>query len=195
MDTKLCKNCGEEKPLTDFTRSRPKANWSGSNDFRATDNQCYHTYCKVCNAAKGRAFRAAHTATNGAGYRGTNKLKKVPAEDRKLMSLIRHRLVCAKIRIRKFNQIETNLDEDYLYDLMLSQDRRCSLTKLKFVIEKDHPLCPSLDKIEPDKGYVKGNVQWLFWAVNRAKGDLDTHNFLVMCKRIVEVSERATTIP
>jgi len=35
----------------------------------------------------------------------------------------------------------------------------------------------------------------LSWAANRAKGDLSSHDFVMMCKRMVEVSERATTIP
>ncbi len=180
--TKLCQSCGETKPIEDFTKSGSKGKWSTSSDT--------HSYCKSCNAERAREWR-----TKNKNYRGSGKLTKIPEADRPLMSLVRHRLSCAKQRIKKYNQIETNLDEDYLFNLIKSQNETCLLTGVPFVYEKNHPLCPSLDKIESDKGYVKGNVQWLSWAVNRAKGDLDTHDFVTMCKRVVELSERATTIP
>lgn len=112
-----------------------------------------------------------------------------------MVSLIRNRIQDAKQRIKRSKQTETDLDEGYLYQLMLDQNQKCSLVGLDFVYEKSHPLCPSLDKIDCSKGYVRGNVQWLSWAVNRAKGDIDTFDFVEMCKRVVEVSERATTIP
>ncbi len=110
------------------------------------------------------------------------------------MSLIRGRITEAKGRAKKFNQVKPDIDEDYMFEMINSQNRKCAATGCTFVIEKKHPLCPSLDKIEPDKGYTKGNVQWLSWAANRAKGDLSSHDFVVMCKRVVEVREGATTI-
>lgn len=30
---------------------------------------------------------------------------------------------------------------------------------------------PSLDKIDPAKGYIRGNVAWLSWRANRIKND------------------------
>ena len=153
------------------------------------------TYCKPCLAEVAREFRATYTAKHGKGYRGTNKIKKVDPHDRNLMSLIRSRLVEARGRAKKFNQIVPDVDEDFLLNLLENQNRKCALTGIKLVLNKKSPLSPSLDKIEPDKGYTKGNVQWLSWAVNRAKGDLDMNDFVTMCKRIVEVSERATAIP
>ena len=153
------------------------------------------SYCKSCMAKKAREFRAAYTFKNGKGYRGTNKIKKVDISDRNLMSLIRSRLNEARQRAVKFNKPIPNLDDDFLLDLLNKQNRKCALTGIKLVLQKDNPLSPSLDQIEPGKGYTKNNVQWLSWAANRAKGDLDTHDFVTMCKRIVEVSERATAIP
>lgn len=193
--TKCCRECGIEKPLEEFTKAKLNKNWKKSNNFKHPSHQQYHSYCKVCNAAKARAYRKAYAEKHGQGYRGSNKLKKTPPEDRKLMSLIRGRITEAKGRAKKFNQVTPDIDEDFLYDLINTQSRKCAATNCDFVIEKKHPLCPSLDKIEPELGYVKGNVQWLSWAANRAKGDLTSHDFVMMCKRVVEVSERATTIP
>lgn len=193
--TRSCKECGEEKPLSEFTKARLNENWKKSDNFKLPTHQAFHSYCKVCNAKKAREYRRAYAEQNGHGYRGTGKLKKVPPEDRKLMSLIRGRITEAKGRASKFNQVTPDLDEDYLYELINAQDRECAATGCAFVIEKKHPLCPSLDKIDPELGYVKGNVQWLSWAANRAKGDMRTLDFIEMCRRVVEVAERATTIP
>jgi hypothetical protein len=196
MANVLCRSCDQEKPIEEFTKSNLKHSWSASNNFKHSSIQQYHSYCKKCNAIKAKAFRAKYKADGGGSdYRGSGKLKKVPVEDRKLMSLIRGRITEAKGRTKKFNQVDLNIDEDYMYKMMNDQNRKCAVTGCEFVIEKQHPLCPSLDKIEPDKGYTKGNVQWLSWAANRAKGDLSSADFIEMCKRIVEVSERATTIP
>lgn len=191
MATRLCKMCENQICVTEMMKAPSKQNWKNTSRPR----QSYHSYCKPCRAEYARQFRAKYTSENGKGYRGSDKIKKVEPKDRKLMSLIRGRLVEANGRAKKFNKITPDIDEDFLLNLFEFQNRKCALTGIDFVIEKKHPLCPSLDKIEPDKGYTKDNVQWLSWAANRAKGDLTTHDFVTMCKRIVEVSERATTIP
>lgn len=41
---------------------------------------------------------------------------------------------------------------------------------------EDHCLSPSIDRIESDKGYEIGNLQWLTHAVNSAKGNRDINN-------------------
>ena len=39
---------------------------------------------------------------------------------------------------------------------------------------------------DPAKGYVEGNVQWLAWCVNRAKGDLELNDFFDMCEIVLQ---------
>lgn len=196
MVTKLCKDCGNTYPLVEFTKATPKIKWDASGNFNQPTTPQYHTYCKPCNARRAKEFRARHKETTGSSdYRGSGRIKKVPREDRMLMSLIRARAKDAKSRAAKYSQPAPDIDEDFLYALMNTQERKCAATGISFVIDKKHPLCPSLDKIEPEKGYVRGNVQWLSWAANRAKGDLSNMDFIEMCKRVVEVAERATTIP
>jgi hypothetical protein len=51
----------------------------------------------------------------------------------------------------------------------------CEATGLKFDLalkgKRLGALSPSLDKIDPNKGYVNGNVRIVCWLFNRAKGD------------------------
>jgi hypothetical protein len=102
------------------------------------------------------------------------------------MSAIRQRLVDARGRCKKLGKQPPQVNANYLYQLYLNQNRSCALTKAPLVIEKAHPLCLSLDQIDPAKGYVEGNVQWLAWCVNRAKGDLSMDHFYEMCEVILD---------
>lgn len=102
------------------------------------------------------------------------------------MSAISDRLMNAKLRAKKYNQITPDLDREYLYQLFKDQSGKCALSGAVLKLEKRAVTCLSLDKINPGLGYVKGNVQWLAWAVNRAKGDMESEIFLDMCKQVLE---------
>ena len=172
MQTKLCGQCHESKPLSEFTRAKSSANYK----MAVLE---YHTYCKACNAVRARQWRKEHPA-----YRGTGKLNQYPKEDRLLLSAIRQRLSDAKTRATKSGSGPVTVTEHELYLLFLEQDRKCALTGATLAVEKKHPLCLSLDKKDPNKGYTLENVQWLAWAVNRAKGDLHIDDFYSMCEAV-----------
>ncbi len=173
MQTKLCNQCGYEKPLEEFTRSKKSNNYKGSSSE-------YHTYCKSCNAERARNWRKEHP-----NYRGSGKLNRYPKEDLLLVSAIRQRLLDAIARCKKRNMHEPTVTVDDLYQLYLSQNRCCALTGEPLCVEKGHPLCLSLDQKDPNKGYSLDNVQWLAWAVNRAKGDLHIEDFYDMCELVL----------
>ncbi|GMG81932.1 hypothetical protein LNKW23_11450 [Paralimibaculum aggregatum] len=46
-----------------------------------------------------------------------------------------------------------------------------------------HP-APGPDRIDPEVGYVEGNVRWLLWAVNRAKCERPDDLFLRICQAV-----------
>jgi hypothetical protein len=168
--TKTCCKCGATKPLNEFPRPRnQKANFS-----RDTSR---YSPCKACNRAYQQEFRRRHK-----NYRGTGKLTCVPRKDRLLMSMVRQRLTNIRGRTRKYGLPQPDVDAMYLYKLFKAQQGLCALLGYEMVIERKHPLCPSLDQIEPGQGYLAGNVQWVTWVANRAKGDLSTEDFYRMCE-------------
>ena len=171
--TKTCKQCGLTKPVEEFTRS----NRSNSFKYRKATS---HTYCKECNASRAREWRKRHT-----NYKGSGRINAVPKEDRLLMSAIRQRITDAKTRCKKLKRAEPDLTDTFLYELFLSQNRACALTGAPLSLVTGDPLCLSLDQIEPEKGYVESNVQWLAWCVNRAKGDLSLDHFYEMCEVVL----------
>lgn len=171
--TKLCNSCGTVKPLEEFTKAGSKNRYKVSGDG-------LHSYCKVCNAERAREWRK-----NNPNYKGTGRVNSIPENDRLLMSAIRQRITDARSRCKKLNRNAPVLTDSYLYELFIKQDRSCALTGAKLLTEPNHPLCLSLDQIEPEKGYVEGNVQWLAWCVNRAKGDLSLDDFHDMCESVL----------
>lgn len=172
-ETKTCGCCGETKLVSDFTLSGGRAHYK----IKGTT----HSYCKACNAARAREWRKSNK-----NYKGSGRIKKVPVEDRMIMSLIRQRLVDARIRSKKFELPAVDLCEDYLFELYKKSNGTCALLGYQMVIEKGHPLCPSLDQINPAEGYRLGNVQWVCWVSNRAKGDMSSDDFYRMCELALE---------
>jgi len=67
----------------------------------------------------------------------------------------------------------------------------CTKTGLPFDLTphaelRRHPLAPSLDQIDPGKGYVRGNVQVVCNWYNLAKQDLSEAVMLAFCRAVVD---------
>ncbi len=96
-------------------------------------------------------------------------------------------LTAAKGRSNKTG-IPFDLTLDYLRLLAEQQEYKCALTG-KPMIPKGGWDTPSLDKIDPNLGYVKGNVQWVTKRANTFKSNLSVEQLLDMCKLCLERSE------
>lgn len=94
-------------------------------------------------------------------------------------------------------KMEFNLTLEYVNNLFLKQEKLCALSKLPigFAVEtrfnenvmmsrKIHTA--SLDRIDSNKGYIIGNVQWVHKDVNFMKQSYDQTYFIDICKRIAE---------
>ena len=178
MYSKICCLCKLPKPLTDFPEVKESSN---SYRKKGTNFGTHEPRCRPCKAAYAREWRKKHK-----NYRGTGKMDNIPKEDLLLVSAISERLTQAKERIKKYGGVATDIDRDYLYQLYKEQQGLCALSGAMMKVEKGAITCLSLDQIKPGLGYVKGNVQWVAWAVNRAKGDMESDVFLDMCLQIVE---------
>jgi len=97
----------------------------------------------------------------------------------------------------KQNAIKRNLcftvSEEFLWDLFLKQNRRCSLSGELLVFTKgSYPsgsrseTTASLDRIDSSKGYEEGNVTWVHKDLNRMKWELSREVFLEWCRKCVK---------
>lgn len=69
-----------------------------------------------------------------------------------------------------------DLDWDWLSEEYAAQGGRCALTGVEFVFDKPQkgyrrPFAPSIDRIDPRKGYVKSNCRIVCAALNIAIND------------------------
>jgi hypothetical protein len=83
--------------------------------------------------------------------------------------------------------LEFNLTPKYMYDLFTSQNNKCALSGLELSFgnkRKNIEQTASLDRIDSDKGYVVGNVQWVHKVINFMKGKQEQESFIKLCKLI-----------
>ena len=86
-------------------------------------------------------------------------------------------------------QIELTITKEYVWDLFIKQNRKCSLSgiDLRFPIKhKDKTYTASLDRIDSSKGYIEGNVQWVHKDINMMKRIYTQEHFIKMCKLVAK---------
>ena len=88
--------------------------------------------------------------------------------------------------------LEFNITVDYLKYLWNNQNGKCALSNLDMTYIFNSGRIPtnvSIDKINPSKGYIMGNIQLVCMACNQIKSDLSEKEMYNFCKSIVEVYE------
>lgn len=160
-----CRCCGKLKKEDEFpTQKKCGFRGDSSKVTRRLD-------CRVCVAEAAREYRRTH--------KSTPKVKLAAAVDKYLWSAIGCRLSDARARGNCY------ITQQELYDVFMKQDGKCALSGATLTTEKKTHNVLSLDQIVAGNGYRVGNVQWVTWAVNRAKGDMTLPDFLSMCKSII----------
>lgn len=81
-------------------------------------------------------------------------------------------------------KIEFNISPEYIQELFNKQNRKCIYTdiELNFVkFNKKSLQTASLDRINSNKGYIEGNVQWVHKSINMMKMLLSHDKFIELC--------------
>jgi hypothetical protein len=89
----------------------------------------------------------------------------------------------------KQRNIPFNISAKYAWKLFLEQDRKCALTgvPLKFSTRCwSRDATASLDRIDSsrNKGYIRGNVQWVHKNINMMKQEYSTGLFFDWCVKV-----------
>lgn len=110
------------------------------------------------------------------------------------------KIMFGEITVNNFNRIKRganirgidfDVTPEYLYQLYLSQNRKCALTgklinlgvkKGKYKISNP----ASLDRIDSSKGYIENNLQWVSIEINFMKQILNNEEFIKMCQSVVD---------
>jgi len=107
------------------------------------------------------------------------------------IKFLRENLERADSRINK--KYKVLIDLDYLFELGTKQNWQCALTgsPLSFIRGGTmwggkwcNPESCTIDRIDSNKDYIKGNVQLVVWRVNCIKRDLSNEEFIKTCKLV-----------
>ena len=124
-------------------------------------------------------------------YTEYNQRPEVIERKKKLGASIPGRLSDAKSRSKRYN-LEFNLTEEYLKSIY-PEDGMCPLLNIQLNWDSDakHPSKPSLDRIDNNKGYIKGNVQWVSWRANNLMKDASPDELLMLAQNYKKVYDDA----
>lgn len=213
MSTRICIKCGVEKPLTVEFFRRNAAYITGRYRYKCRtcefeeivkDHQDINgnLKCLVCGEyknevefsltknnrhRKGRDRRCSMCRTKESRER-----RKLLADNPQITRIIKERFLGARDRAKK-KRIDFNITEEYILELLYKQDNRCAITgdELTFILGNGRtPTNLSIDRIDPNLGYTKGNVQLVCMAVNQFKNDLSSKEFLNLCRKVVEHNDK-----
>lgn len=86
--------------------------------------------------------------------------------------------------------VEFSIDIEYAYSLFELQNGKCKLSGMEIQFAKNKVdylnggTTASLDRIDSDLGYIKGNVQWVHKWINRMKSNHSQNVFIDLCKKV-----------
>lgn len=109
-------------------------------------------------------------------------------------------LSSAKSHAKK-KSLEYNLTVEYLHNIYQKQHKSCAISGRKMITRKNthdrghgkHPDVMSLDRIDPSKGYIEGNVQLVTWQVNCFKSEFSQEQLIETARLIVGVADKKLT--
>ena len=81
--------------------------------------------------------------------------------------------------------IEWNVSFEYLADLLIEQDFKCALSDIELDAMNINNNA-SLDRIDSSKGYVVGNVQWVYFKINMMKQQYTQQEFIELCVAVAD---------
>lgn len=92
----------------------------------------------------------------------------------------------------KLKGYETDLTTEYLKEVWDKQNGICPYTNIKMEISrtsqdediKKTPTKASLDRIDPNKGYIVGNVEFVCYCINVAKNDFSKDQMINFINQI-----------
>ena len=110
-------------------------------------------------------------------------------------SSFRPYVIRARARSKRIGK-NMNIDIKYLKNVWENQNGICPYTGIKMEISrtsqdadiKKTPIKASLDRINPDMGYIKGNVEFVCYCVNVAKNDFSKEEMINFIDKIKSVN-------
>ena len=105
-------------------------------------------------------------------------------------STARERWIALATNTARHRSVEpSDITTDYMIELWDQQKGLCFYSGLllkepTYGILR-HPYSASIDRVDSQKGYIRGNVVWCAWICNRAKSNLSADEYITLCSLVV----------
>lgn len=148
-------------------------------------------YCsRECYKRAWRTNNREAFNTRAVAYRNRN-IEKSRAYERKLYSKNRPKLLTSRpwaylLTSRRNEARKRNIPFDLTHEWACARwTGRCEITGIEFRLNGKngpHPFSPSLDKIDPKRGYAQDNCRFILWGCNAIKGvGTDEDMYFIAC--------------
>lgn len=199
---KKCNKCGEMLvPGVNWTQGQINNRTNKCRTCMSEAGKVWSKQNKLRANANARARRAANpeaAKTYRSSYYEKNRDKwlvyaAVTRHKDRIDPIRRAKRLCTWTKSRaKRMGLEFDLTAEWIYGLLAAG--KCAVTGIEFVLtEKDggkkgtDPFAPSLDRIDPSKGYIKENVRMVSYIYNCAKSEHTDQDVERMARAILGV--------
>ena len=179
LTTCTCDHCGAEfqKPLSEYIR-----------------NQKLHRHNFCSRSCAGKYRQALNLPFTQAQIDSQNSISRYSGNRRDMYSPFRETLHRVQ---RRFKEVDITLED--LKELWEEQEGKCAYTKLPLILptgtyRPDIRYQASLDRIDSNMGYIKGNIQFVAAPINYMKSTMSDKVFKDYLKEIVSVFAENQTI-
>ena len=181
---KVCSVCKKKKKLSEFYIRR--------------DRNKPISRCKSCNVkATKQSWKNLSESEKKKRFAENKQWKDRQIKNGNLRVYMTTKICSYKGNAKKYG-VPFDLDIEYLIELIEKQNRKCFYTGETLTMESNRGMgkrCitlpsnknqASLDRLTPERGYIKGNVVWCGWLVNTCKNMLTEIQFYDFCKTILK---------
>lgn len=186
MTTKTCAICGIEKSITEFYKA----------------HSYYSRKCKECTKTKCRNEGCNKRANNGGQcsecYRRKAGKKKTRKPVLNMITWLRQCLnstkQCSEARLKRGYRVKENdLTIEFLLNLLEKQNGLCAVSGIKLQSEYKNVCSASIDRVNPELGYLQTNVvltcQWVNMGRNRTPIE-EFRKILSLCKSSIDFNPK-----
>jgi|688.fasta_scaffold224988_3 hypothetical protein len=148
------------------------------------DNVIYlNCQCECGNKLEIKASDVVKSNTKSCGCTslGQRNIGKVPR--------VFYRYLIKQAEVRN---IEITITFEEIAELFDKQNGKCALSGVDLILPRiirGNLRTASVDRIDPNKGYISGNIQWVHVNINYAKLAMGNEEFINLCKQVAEYNK------
>jgi hypothetical protein len=185
INSKVCKKCGQAKSIEEFyTTGKPRKD--GTPQRQGTCKVCMTEILKQWRKDHPTEYRNQHTRN---GNKRTQRLQRdelyreKQREYKKMNS--KKNFISGLLSRAKQRSVKYGLPFD-LTPADIQVPEKCPLLEVPFVLgtKDNYAYSPSLDRIDPVKGYVRGNVRVISTLANTMKNNATKEQLLIFSSNL-----------